>query len=173
MECKLLQSIELGRDVGGNGNLVLLEVVAFHVSDSVFDGDCVDPGKMDLVGRMGFSHYTRTTDRFEAAQPHHACIGLDTLPEHIRTSDVLTGNDLARLAYVPVLPMLDGSFPQFDEAYRADSVEIELHSGNPMGALYAMLQAGLQHDRGLRHRIAKAFLAKDEIENAWQTLLLE
>jgi len=173
MECKLIQNIELGRDVGGNGNLMLLEVVAFHVSDSVFDGDCVDPGKMDLVGRMGFSHYTRTTDRFEATQPHTACIGIDQLPEHIRTSEILTGNDLARLAYVQVLPMLDGSFPQFDEDFRADSVEIELLSGNPMGALYAMLQAGQQHERALRHRIAKAFLAMDEIENAWQTLLLE
>ena len=173
MECKLIESLELGRDVGGNGNLMLLEVVAFHVSDSVMDGDRVDPGKMDLVGRMGFSHYTRTTDRFEATQPHQPSIGLDQLPEHIRTSEILTGNDLARLAYVPVLPMLDGSFPEFDREYRADSVEIELDSRNPMGAFYAMLQAGQQHDRGLRHRIAKAFLERDEVENAWQTLLLE
>ena len=98
---------------------------------------------------------------------------MDQLPENIRTSEILTGNDLARLAYVPVLPMLDGSFPEFDGTYRADSVEIELNSGNPMGALYAMLQAGQQHDRGLRHRIAKAFLEQDEVESAWQTLLLE
>ena len=69
--------------------------------------------------------------------------------------------------------MLDGSFPQFDEDFRADSVDIELASNNPMGALFAMLQAGQQHDRELRHRIAQGFLRRDEIENAWQTLLLE
>ncbi len=173
MECKLIQNIELGRDVGGNGNLMLLEVVAFHVADSVMVNGQIDPGRMDLVGRMGHAHYTRTTDRFEAVQPHLPCIGIDALPDHIRHSEVLTGNDLARLAYVPVLPMLDGSFPQFDEAYMADSVEIELDAGNPLGALYAMMKHGQQRDRGLRHRIAKAFLAKDEVEHAWQTLLLE
>ena len=102
MECVLLESIELGRDRGGNGNLVLLEVVAFHVSDSVMVDGKVDPGRMDLVGRMGYSHYTRTTDRFETSQPHVLSIGLDALPDHIRTSHVLTGNDLARLAVVPV-----------------------------------------------------------------------
>ena len=38
---------------------------------------------------------------------------------------------------------------EFDGEYRADSVEIELAiADNPMGALYAMLQAGQQHDQG-------------------------
>lgn len=173
MECRLMENIELRRDIGGNGNLMLLEVVAFHVSESVLVDGVIDPAKMDLVGRMGYNHYARTTDRFMTTQPTIPCVGIDALPDHIRTSAVLTGNDLGRLATVPVLPMLDGSFPDFDAQYAADSVDIELHSGNPMGALYAMLQRGQQHDRNLRHRIAKAFLERDEVEYAWQTLLLE
>jgi flavin reductase (DIM6/NTAB) family NADH-FMN oxidoreductase RutF len=173
MECKLMQNIELRRDVGGNGNLVLLEVVAFHVADSVLVNGHIDPRRMDLVGRMAGGFYTRTTDIFEAHQPPHQCIGIDALPDHIKNSDVLTGNDLAQLAFVPVLPMLDGSFPEFEASYTADSVEIELASGDPLAALYAMLQAGRQRDRGLRHRIAQAFIRQGQIDQAWQTLLLE
>jgi len=173
MECRLMENIELRRDIGGNGNLMLLEVVAFHVADSVMVDGKIDPRRMDLVGRMSGSYYSRTTSVFEAVQPPHQCIGIDALPDQIRTSEILTGNDLAKLAYVQVLPMLDGSFPQFSEDYRADSVEIELLASNPMGALYAMLQNGSQHDRALRHRIAKAFIANDQLDEAWQTLLLE
>jgi flavin reductase (DIM6/NTAB) family NADH-FMN oxidoreductase RutF len=173
MECRLMENIELRRDIGGNGNLMLLEVVAFHVSDSVLVDGKIDPIRMDLVGRMGQSYYTRTNNVFQATQPHFQCIGFDALPDHIRKSDVLTGNDLAKLAYVQVLPMFDGSFPRFNEGYRADSVDIELGAQNPMGALYAMLKHGNQHDRVTRHRIAKAFIANDQLDEAWQTLLLE
>ncbi len=173
MECRLMENIELRRDIGGNGNLMLLEVVAFHVADSVLVNGKIDPLRMDLVGRMGGSHYTRANQIFDAVQPPHQCIGIDALPDHIRNSDILTGNDLAKLAYVPVLPMLDGSFPQFEPEFRADSVEIELLADNPMGALFAMLQQGKQHDRALRHQIAKAFIRCDELDAAWQTLLLE
>lgn len=173
MECKLIQNIELRRDIGGNGNLMMLEVVAFHVMDSVMVDGRIDPHKMDLVARLSHGYYTRTTEIFEAKQPVHLCIGIDALPEHIRTSEILSGNDLARLAYVPVLPMLDGSFPTFESDFKADSIEIELNANNPFGALFAMLQEGKQRDRGLRHRIAKAFIAKNQIDEAWQTLLLE
>jgi flavin reductase (DIM6/NTAB) family NADH-FMN oxidoreductase RutF len=173
MECRLVENIEIRRDIGGNGNLMMLEVVAFHVSDSVIVDGRIDPHKMDLVARLSHGFYARITEIFEARQPTHLCIGIDALPEHIRTSEILTGNDLARLAYVPVLPMLDGSFPSFEDTFRADSVEIELNANNPLGALYAMLQEGKQRDRGLRHRIAKAFIANNQIDEAWQTLLLE
>ncbi len=172
MECTLMENIELRRDIGGNGNLMLLEVVAFHVAESVFVDGAIDPRRMDLVARMNGAWYTRTRELFSASQPPHQPIGMDGLPEHIRTSPVLTGNDLARLAYVPVLPMLDGSFPDFPENMQADSVDIELAAGNPMGALFAfMQQPGIRSDV-TRHRIAKAFIQAGEIDAAWQTLLL-
>ncbi len=173
MECKLMQNIELRRDVGGNGNIMLLEVVAFHVADSAMSGGKIDPRRLDHVARMGGNHYARTTDLFEAAQPLHACIGIDQLPEHVRTSPILTGNDLARLAYVDVLPMLDGSYPQFDASYRADSFEIELTSGNPDGALFVLLNSPQRHDRILLHRVAQLLISQGRISDAWQTVLME
>ncbi|MBU3679019.1 MAG: flavin reductase family protein [Candidatus Kapabacteria bacterium] len=173
MECTLMENIELRRDIGGNGNLMLLEVVAFHVADSVLSGGKLDPRRLDLVGRMGGGFYTRTTDLFEASQPLHACIGIDELPDHVRTSPVLTGNDLAQLAYVPVLPMLDGSYPQFDESFRADSFEIELASGNPDGALFVLLNSPQRHDRIMLHRVAQLLIKLGRIADAWQTVMME
>lgn len=173
MECKLMENIELRRDIGGNGNLMLLEVVAFHVSDSVLVDGKIDPRRLDLVGRMGGSYYTRTTDLFQASQPLHACIGVDAMPEHIRSSPILTGNDLAQLAAVDILPVLDGSYPQFDQSFRADSFEIELASGNPDGALYVLLNSQQRHDRILLHRVAQVLISQGRIGDAWQTVLME
>ena len=173
MECKLMESIELRRDIGGNGNIMLLEVVAFHVSDSVMIDGKVDPHRLDLVGRMGGSYYTRTRDTFEASQPMQVCIGMDALPEHIRTSPILTGNELAQLAYVPVLPVLDGTYPQFDGTFRADNFEVELASGNPEGALFVLLNSTQRHDRISLHRIARLLITQGRIDEAWQVLLME
>ncbi|MCX6139838.1 MAG: flavin reductase family protein [Candidatus Kapabacteria bacterium] len=173
LECRLMENIELRRDIGGNGNLMLLEVVAFHVADSVMIDGRVDPRGLDLVGRMGHAYYTRTQDLFEAVQPPHLPIGIDGLPDLIRTSTVLTGNELAQLAYVPGLPMHDGSFPQFDQSFRADSLDIELSCGRPEGALYVWLQNGDREDKTTLHRIAQMFIGQNKIDEAWQTLLLE
>lgn len=173
MECILMENIELRRDIGGNGTLMLLEVVAFHVADSVWgDNGFVDPHRMDLVGRMGQSWYTRTQDSFQAVQPPHVPIGFDNLPDHIKHSTILTGNDLAQLAYVEVLPMLDGTFPQFPPGFTADLFEVELASSNPMGALYALLRDGSERSDVHRHRVAKVFIAQGLLNEAWQTLLL-
>ncbi len=175
MECKLMQNIELRRDIGGNGNIMLLEVVCFHVADSVLVDGKVDPRRLDLVARMGYDYYCRAdvNSIFEVQKPRWNGIGVDALPDHIRESTVLTGNDLAKLAGVQVLPMLDGSFPRFDREFRADSVEIELANNDPEAALYVLLALQRTHDRAQLQRIAKAFLALDKIEEAWQTLLLE
>lgn len=173
LECKLIQNIELFREQGGNGNIMLLEVVAFHVSQSVMDADGrIDPRRMDLVGRMGGSWYTRTRELFSTVQPAHIPIGFDALPDHIKHSAVLTGNDLAQLAYVPVLPTLDGTFPEFTTEFMADDVETELLAHNPMGALFVLIGSGLQRNELLRHRIAKEFIRQGMINEAWQTLLL-
>ncbi|MBU3742189.1 MAG: flavin reductase family protein [Candidatus Kapabacteria bacterium] len=176
MECRLMENIELRRDIGGNGNLMLLEVVAFHVADSVMVDGVIDPRRMDLVARMGGSYYARAHSSviFEQQQPPRPVIGLDALPDHIRTSPVLTGRDLAILASVPELPMYDGSFPRFDTEFRADAAEIELAAGNAMAALYVLMNdAERRHDRIMLHRIAACFLAHGKIDEAWQTLLME
>jgi hypothetical protein len=176
MECRLMENIELRRDIGGNGNLMLLEVVAFHVADSVMVDGMIDPRRMDLVARMGGSYYARAhaSVLFEQQQPPRPSIGMDALPDHVRTSPILSGRDLAVLATVPELPVYDGSFPVFDAAFRADDVEIELAAGNGQGALYVLMNDPLRrHDRILLHRTAKCFLEHGQVDQAWQTLLME
>jgi flavin reductase (DIM6/NTAB) family NADH-FMN oxidoreductase RutF len=176
MECTLMENIELRRDIGGNGNIMLLEVVAFHMSESVMTDGRLDPRKMDLVARMGYDWYARAEGNnvFEVRKPTWNGIGVDVLPDHIRTSDVLTGNDLAKLAGVRELPMYDGSFPAFDDAFAADNLAIELAAARPDAALYvAMKNPELRHDRRVLHRIAQLFLAQQRVAEAWQTLLME
>jgi flavin reductase (DIM6/NTAB) family NADH-FMN oxidoreductase RutF len=68
MECKLSLTIEIG-ELPGSGNLVLGEVVRFHVDDQYFDDFRIDPDKLRPIGRMGGATYTRTTDRFDMVRP--------------------------------------------------------------------------------------------------------
>ena len=79
-----------------------------HFSDHVFDDNGkIDPQKMDLMGRMGRAFYCRAhgDNVFPIVQPvKQMGIGFDGLPEHLRTSTVLTGNDLAQLAGFEQLP---------------------------------------------------------------------
>jgi hypothetical protein len=98
---------------------------------------------------------------------------MDGLPEHIRLSSVLTGNDLARLDYIPALPAVDPAFLQFEDAMMADSLEIELAMFRPKNALYAWLQTGNRSNVTELHRIAQVFIAQGKVEEAWQTLLMQ
>lgn len=68
MECKLLQIVEINREPLG-GNLVLGEVVRFHVRQDLLTNYRIDPDKLDAVGRMAGSTYSRTRDRFELERP--------------------------------------------------------------------------------------------------------
>ena len=65
MECRLLQIIELSaRPLGAN--LVLGEVVRFHLDETIIDDRFrIDPDKLRAVGRMGGTGYCRTRDRFD------------------------------------------------------------------------------------------------------------
>jgi flavin reductase (DIM6/NTAB) family NADH-FMN oxidoreductase RutF len=68
MECRLLYSIEMSGLVGG-GNLVLGEVVRFHIDDAYFTNYRIDPDKLRAIGRMAGNSYTRTQDRFDMIRP--------------------------------------------------------------------------------------------------------
>ncbi len=105
MECRLLRHID-GGGKPGSGNLMLGEVLMFHVRDDVFDGEQFDIPALDLVARMGGNWYCRAAGDalFELPKPRHNGIGMDALPEHLRQSTILTANDLAKLAGVETLP---------------------------------------------------------------------
>ncbi len=105
-ECKVNDVIALGEE-GGAGNLVIAEVVQLHVNEDILDADGkIDPLKIDTVSRLGGNWYSRAKDGlFEVEKPLRTLgIGVDALPEGIRLSTVLTGNDLGMLGNIESLP---------------------------------------------------------------------
>ena len=100
MECRVKDIIELGEH-GGAGHLIICEVTLISVSESVMTEQRLDPNKLDLMGRLGRNYYVRASGAalMEIYQSvTEIPVGFDGLPEHIRTSSVLTGNQLAALA---------------------------------------------------------------------------
>lgn len=106
-ECKVNQVIELGIGPGA-GNLIIAEVVQIHIQEKYLDGQGkLLPEKLDLVARMGGSYYCRAIPEalFEIPKPlREKGIGVDQLPEPVRNSTILTGNNLGRLGNLKELP---------------------------------------------------------------------
>ena len=106
-ECTIDDIIELGNE-GGAGNLVIARVQRVHINTNFLnENGKLDPLKLDLVGRMGGSWYTRASGAslFEIPKPLSTKgIGFDQLPDSIRKSTVLTGNNLGRLANLESTP---------------------------------------------------------------------
>ncbi|MCB0444402.1 MAG: flavin reductase family protein [Gelidibacter sp.] len=105
-ECKVNDIIKLGTE-GGAGNLVICEVVKLHITEEVLDSDSkIIQEKLDLVSRAGGDYYNRAKKGFfEIPKPLHSLgIGVDAIPDEIRNSMILTGNDLGMLGNVNNLP---------------------------------------------------------------------
>src|SRR5690606_38321752 len=109
MECRVLEIKELGKS-GGAGNLVICEILRIHINREVLDeNEQIDTRKIDLVARMGDNWYCRAKGEalFEVKKPITTLgIGIDQLPDVIRQSKVLTGNNLGLLASVEQIPAL-------------------------------------------------------------------
>jgi flavin reductase (DIM6/NTAB) family NADH-FMN oxidoreductase RutF len=107
IECKVRQIIETGAG-GGAANLVICEVLAMHIDEDILGEDgMIDQHKIKLVGRLGKNFYVKGFGDalFEVEKPLQVIgIGIDQLPDHIRNSEVLTGNELARLGNIESLP---------------------------------------------------------------------
>jgi len=99
MECRLFQVVELGSGPG-SGLMLVGEVVAFHAREDCWVDGALHADRLDLVGRNGGSFYTRAHGPalFELPKPVGNPIGFDSLPEPLRRSAILTGNDLGKLA---------------------------------------------------------------------------
>ena len=104
MECKLIDIIELGSKPG-SGNLILGEVVFFHIDKNLFiDDGSIDPFKIDHIGRGGGSWYTEVKKSlFSISKPKGIGIGFDAIPVKFLKSN-LTGNQLAKLASINKIP---------------------------------------------------------------------
>ncbi len=111
-ECKVKEVIALG-DQKGAGNLVISEIVYVHLSKSVLSQDGkIDPFKLDPISRLGGNWYGRITadSLFEVAKPlGKPGIGFDALPKSVLSSEILSANDLAKLASVSELPQAEAS----------------------------------------------------------------
>jgi flavin reductase (DIM6/NTAB) family NADH-FMN oxidoreductase RutF len=159
LECKVKEVVELGSE-GGAGNLVICEVVLMHISEEVLgDNGKIDTQKIDLVARMGGNWYCRANgdSLFEVAKPLSTLgIGVDAIPEDIRTSAVLTGNDLGMLGNVESLP---------------DETEVNDYKLMELSDLFLEFQDDAVTLENKLHTLAKDLLAQGKVEEAWKTLL--
>lgn len=68
-ECTLERVVHLGEGPLA-ANVIFGRILLAHVSDAVLGPEGKpDPGKLDLIGRLGGDGYARTTDRFDLERP--------------------------------------------------------------------------------------------------------
>lgn len=114
LECEVQDIRSLGLQ-GGAGQLVICEVLKMHVDESILNeaGTMIDQKKLKLVARLGGNWYCKVDESnlFEVEKPNTQLgIGIDALPEAIRSSRVLSGNHLGQLANVNSIPAIDVNF---------------------------------------------------------------
>ena len=154
-ECKVNEVIELGHE-GGAGNLVVCEILKTHIKEEILDDDgYIDQVKIDQVARMGGNWYTRAKDgMFEVPKPiANLGIGVDAIPQGIRESSILTGNDLGKLGNVEKLPTLEEAKLYVSK----DDLLTEIIGAKETEAI---------------HKQAQLLLEKDRVLEAWKLLLV-
>lgn len=160
MECKVLEVKPLGTE-GGAGNLVICEVLKMHVDDRILNEEktMIDQRKLHHVARLGGDWYCKVDAHslFAVEKPNTQLgIGIDTLPESIRNSKVLTGNNLGQLANVHEYPVVD---PTFEDEKLKNIIQ------------YFSLNTE-EMDKEL-HKYAKELLDAGKVKEAWQVLLAD
>jgi len=158
-ECKVIEVKELGTE-GGAGNLIICEVVKFHINEAVLDENgMIDQHKIDLVSRMGGNWYCRADQQsmFEIQKPITTCgIGYDTLPKDILHSSILTGNDLGHLAGIENLP---------------DETAVNEYKLLELSDLFLSLEDDAKALELALHLRAQQLLKENKLEEAWLSLL--
>ena len=153
-ECKVNEIVKLGTE-GGAGNLIICEVVKFHVSNDVLDENgAINQEKLDLVSRAGGSYYSRANKGFfEIPKPLSTLgIGVDALPDHVKNSMILTGNDLGMLANVEALPSHESV-----EAFIKD-----------VGGKYPNIKNATHREK---HKLAQNYLSFGDVDSALKIVL--
>lgn len=157
MECEVTEIKSLGTE-GGAGNLVIAKVLMMHINENILDENRkIDQRKLDLVARLGGNWYARINagNLFEVEKPNTAVgIGIDNLPDSIKNSKILSGNDLGMLANVHELPFIDPTFEDdklknIFQYYSIDPEEMEKEL----------------------HLYAAHLLDEGKVNDAWQVLL--
>jgi flavin reductase (DIM6/NTAB) family NADH-FMN oxidoreductase RutF len=157
LECRVNEIKEMGTE-GGAGNLILCQIVRMHIDEAILNEDMmIDQQKLNLVARLGGDWYSEVNNRnlFKVPKPNtQVGIGIDQLPESVRKSRILTGNNLGQLANVNELPVIEPSFTD-------DKLKniIQYYSINP------------EEMESEIHLYAKELLDHNQLSAAWQVLL--
>ncbi|WP_426491818.1 flavin reductase family protein [Hymenobacter sp. 102] len=161
-ECVVEQVMELGQN-NGAGNLVLCRVVLAHFREDIIlpSGIGIDPVKLDAIARLGGDWYSRSAATlFEVPKPNRNLgIGIDQLPAHIRTSDILTGNNLGRLANIEVQ-----SIPT--------PAEVQAFRQEPIVSYTLSKHAEAAEQKSALVQLGKQLLEEGRLLDAWKVLLL-
>lgn len=153
-ECVVNDVVQLGNE-GGAGNLVICEVVKLHIDEAVLDeNQVIDQHKIDTVSRMGGNWYSRANmGMFEVPKPLTTLgIGVDQIPHQIKSSTVLTGNDLGMLGNIEEIPT-EKEVNQFV----SENLKVR-----------AVLSSS---DTDEIHKLAQNYLQQSDIASAWKVLL--
>ncbi|MDA9066622.1 flavin reductase family protein [Flavobacteriales bacterium] len=158
-ECKVNEVVELGTE-GGAGNLVICEVTKIHIDESILDDKgAIDQHKIDLVSRMGGNWYCRANaeSMFEIKKPIMTIgVGYDAIPEDIKNSNILSGNDLGKLGGIEELP---------------NETDVNDHKLIELSELFVDLEDEQEKLELELHKRAKQELKEDKLKEAWMTLL--
>jgi len=158
IECKVLEVKSLG-EIAGAGQLVIAEIICMHVDENILNEErsMIEQTKLHHVARLGGDWYCVVNEQnlFKVTKPNRELgIGIDTLPQSIKTSKILSGNNLAQLANVKDVPEVDPAF--YDEQLKNI---FQYYSINPE-----------EMEKELHH-YAKLLLDENKVDEAWQVLL--
>jgi len=157
LECKVLEVKSLGQQ-GGAGNLVICEVLIMHIDDRILnEKGTIDQTKLHHVARLGGDWYCKVDESnlFKVEKPNVKLgIGFDALPATVRSSKILSGNDLGQLANVHEMPEIDAAF----EDNHLKQI-VQYYSVNPE-----------EMEKEI-HLYAKKLLSQGKVNEAWQVLL--
>ena len=158
-ECKVIEVKELGTG-GGAGNLIICEVVKMHFNPEILTAEGqVDQLKIDLISRMGGNWYCRSNEQsmFEITKPIPTKgVGFDQIPADILESTILSANDLGKLGGIEELP---------------NETDVNEYKLIELSDLFVSLEGNAEELEKQLHLKAKEHLAKNELNEAWMTLL--
>ena len=159
MECEVIEIKELGQN-GGAGNLVICNILKMHIAEELLNDDqMIDQEKINLVARMGGDWYCRadSNSMFEIKKPINIKgIGFDQIPKEVVNSTILSGNELGKLGGIEALP---------------DETDVNEFRLIELSELFLEFEENAKELEIALHKKAKYFLGKNQLEEAWKTLL--
>ena len=157
MECKVEKIIPIENDEGVvTSQHVICRVLLMHINENIINPNNhrIDPYKADLVGRLGRFWYTRASgdSLFEIDRPERTiAVGYDGLPQSIKRSTVLTGNEIAHFAALEHAPTTE----QIAEIKNDKRLQKALAGDNKQYNLHLLIKEALKSgEKSFAERVA-------------------